>query len=69
MLDEMARFDPYSFAFRYSKDKQRGELIRLEFPTIDIANVCEVMNGIANFLECAELDFDSKRDSKIDGDQ
>lgn len=61
MIDELEIFDARAEAFRYAKDK-KGELIPLEFSTIDIANVREVMNGIANFLECAQLDFDHKRD-------
>ena len=61
-IDEFARVDPGSFAFRYARDKRSDALIPLEFGTIDLVNVLDVMNGIQNFFECAGLEFDHKRD-------
>jgi hypothetical protein len=63
-ITELAKFDPSSFAFRYASYKKRtGKLIPLEFGTIDLDNLHDVMDGIANFIECAEADFSSKRDA------
>jgi hypothetical protein len=62
-INEFAQVDPGSFAFRYARDKKRGGLIPLGFGTIDLVNVLDVMNGIQNFFECADLDFTHKRDA------
>lgn len=61
-INEFAQVDPGSFAFRYARDKRSDALIPLRFGTIDLVNVLDVMNGIQNFFECADLDFDHKRD-------
>jgi hypothetical protein len=62
-IDEFAQVDPGSFAFRYARDKRSDALIPLEFGTIDLVNVLDVMNGLQNFFECADLDFTHKRDA------
>jgi hypothetical protein len=65
-IDEFANYDPNGFAFRYATDSRRGALIPLEFGTIDLINLHDVMNGIANFFECAELDFSQQRDAAME---
>jgi hypothetical protein len=62
-INEFAQVDPGSFAFRYARDKRSGALIPLGFGTIDLVNVLDVMNGIQNFFECADLDFTHKREA------
>jgi hypothetical protein len=49
-IDEFSKYDPMSFAFRYPTYKETGALIPLEFGTIDLVSLHDVMNGIANFL-------------------
>jgi hypothetical protein len=63
-ITELAKVDPGSFAFRYASDRH-DKFIQLEFGTIDLDNLCDVMDGIANFFECAELDFSSKRNARM----
>ena len=65
-IDEFSECDPTSTAFRYATDRQTGALIPLEFGTIDLVNLHDVMNGIANFFECAALDFAHKRDMAME---
>jgi hypothetical protein len=62
-VGEFAEIDPTSVAFRYARNKRTGELLQLSFGSIDLVNVLDVMNGIANFFECAELEFDHRRDA------
>jgi hypothetical protein len=62
-IDEFAQVDPASVAFRYARDRKTDTLIPLEFGSIDLVALHDVMNGIANFFECANLDFDHKRDT------
>ena len=61
-IEEFAQVDPGSFAFRYARDKRSDALIPLGFGAIDLVNVLDVMNGIQNFFECSDLDFNHKRD-------
>ncbi len=61
-IDELAQVDPSSVAFRYARDKKTNYLIPLPFAGIDLVNLHDVMNGIANFFECADLAFDHERD-------
>ena len=61
-IDELSQFDRNSVAFRYATEGKSGALIPLEFGSIDLISLRDVMNGISNFLECAELDFNQKRD-------
>ena len=63
-IEEFANYDPNGFAFRYATDNSRRRvLIPLEFGPINLVNLHDVMNGIANFLECAESDFAHKWDA------
>jgi hypothetical protein len=62
-IQEFAQVDPGSFAFRYARHKKTDSIIPLDFGSIDLANLHDVMNGIANFFECADLDFTHKRDA------
>jgi hypothetical protein len=55
---ELSLIDGNSIAFRYAADK-RGALPPLP-AGLDLANLHDVMNGIENFCECAELDFQHK---------
>jgi len=65
-IDELSEYDPVSVVFRYATDRKTAALNRLDFTSIDLANLRDVMNGIANFLECASYDFDSKRDAVME---
>jgi hypothetical protein len=61
-IDEIAQVDPMAVAFRYARDRRTGALIPLEFGPIDLTNLHDVMNGIANFFECSDLDLAHKKD-------
>lgn len=54
-IDEMARLDMRSTAFRYAADL-KGQTQQLP-ESIDLIRLHDVMNGIQNFFECADLDF------------
>ena len=58
-VEELASVDAGSFTFRYALS-QRGTLPALPSDELDLVNLHGVMNGIENFLECADLDFDHK---------
>jgi hypothetical protein len=61
-IHELSRFDPGAVAFRYAKDRRTKSLIPLGFGSVDLINMHDVMSGIANFFECATLDFGQKRE-------
>jgi hypothetical protein len=66
-IAELAKVDPNNaVAFRYAHYNRTNKLIPLEFGTIDLDNLHDVMDGIANFFECAEMDFSSKRDALME---
>jgi hypothetical protein len=68
-INEFAQVDPASVAFRYARDRKTDALIPLEFGAINLVVLHDVMNGIANFFECANLDFDHKRDMAAEIDE
>lgn len=57
-IGELAKIDAASTTFRYAKTL-RGDVPALP-EGIDLINLHDVMNGIENFFECAELDFQDK---------
>jgi hypothetical protein len=67
---ELAKVDPdNAVAFRYARQNGTDKLIPLEFGTIDLNNLQEVMDGIANFFECAELGFSTKQDALMESER
>jgi hypothetical protein len=50
-INEMCQFDPKSIAFRYPFDKHGHQHLE-NLSSIDLVNLREVMEGIANFLDC-----------------
>jgi hypothetical protein len=58
-VDEFAKIDANSTAFRYARNMQ-GDVPSLPSDGLDLVNLRDVMNGIENFLECADLDFTHK---------
>jgi hypothetical protein len=60
-IAEIGTIDGNAVAFRYATDK-RGALPALP-GGLDLANLHDVMNGIENFFECADLDFQHKTDA------
>lgn len=67
-IHEFAQVDPGSFSFRYARHKKTNTLIALDFGSIDLLNLHSVMSGIANFFECADLDFTHKRGEALELD-
>lgn len=59
-ISEFARIDPSSTTFRYAKTL-RGDVPALP-DGLDLVNLHDVMSGIENFFECADLDFQHKAD-------
>jgi hypothetical protein len=60
-INEFATVDASSTVFRYACNV-RGDTPVLPTDGLDLVRLHDVMNGIENFFECAELDFDHKRD-------
>ncbi len=60
-IGEFAKIDATSTTFRYAKTF-RGDVPALP-EGLDLINLHDVMNGIENFFECAELDFQHKAES------
>jgi hypothetical protein len=58
-IDELDGFDRGSTTFRYAQNRN-GSLPSLPYEQIDLVQLRDVMNGIGNFFECAELDFSEK---------
>ena len=58
-IDEFAAVDPGSTAFRYARNFD-GSVPRLPSEGLDLVKLHDVMNGIENFFECADLDFTAK---------
>ena len=58
-IHELAEVDSGSFSFRYARTK-KGEPITLPKDGFDLITLHDVMNGIENFFECADLDFSEK---------
>jgi len=59
-ISEFAKIDANSTTFRYAKTL-RGDVPALP-EGLDLVNLHDVMNGIENFFECADLDFQHKAD-------
>ena len=59
-IDELAKIDANSTVFRYARTL-RGDVPALP-ERLDLVNLHDVMNGIENFFECADLDFQHKAD-------
>jgi hypothetical protein len=69
-IAELEKVDPNNaVAFRYARYNGTNKLIPLEFGTIDLDNLHDVMDGIANFLECAELEFSSQIDARMESER
>ncbi|MEA2823988.1 MAG: hypothetical protein QOF03_470, partial [Alphaproteobacteria bacterium] len=58
-IQEFASVDASSTAFRYACNLNGGTPI-LPTGQLDLLRLHDVMNGIENFFQCAELDFDHK---------
>ena len=61
LVEEMHEADQWSDTFRFST-RQDGALFMFGDRGIDLENLREVMQGIANFFECAYLDFSHRDD-------
>ncbi|MER2635697.1 MAG: hypothetical protein ABTQ30_17780 [Rhizobiaceae bacterium] len=57
-IEEFANIDARSTAFRYARNL-KGDTPCLLSDGLDLENLCDVMNGIENFFECADLHFTS----------
>jgi hypothetical protein len=57
IVNEFHNIDPNSFAFRYAKDT-KGRLIKLPLHSIDLENVRDVMEGVANFFQGVDGQLD-----------
>ncbi|MEQ1889539.1 MAG: hypothetical protein ABL951_10225 [Alphaproteobacteria bacterium] len=62
---EFNEFDPGSFSLRYATNTQ-DKLIVFPISSINLINLYEVMNGVENFFECADLHFNSTMDLEND---
>jgi hypothetical protein len=60
-IDELGGFDRRSTTFRYARNL-KGDVPPLPYEWIDLVRLRDVMNGIENFFECADLDFSEKSD-------
>ena len=60
-IDELASIDAGSTAFRYARN-QKGSIPSLPTCGIDLVRLHDVMNGMQNFFECADLDFTHRSD-------
>jgi hypothetical protein len=60
-IDEFVTLDANSTAFRYARN-QRGDTPVLPSGGLDLVRLHDVMNGLENFFECADLDFTHKAD-------
>lgn len=60
-ITEIAGVDPSSTTFRYARDCD-GSTTVLPENGLDLVQLHDVMNGIENFFECADLDFTHKRE-------
>ena len=58
-IDEFVAVDANSTVFRYARD-MRGDIPVLPSDGLDLVRLHDVMNGIENFFECADLDFSHK---------
>ena len=61
MHRRIASLDANSTAFRYARDRQ-SHTPDLPRGVLDLIRLHDVMNGIENFFECAELDFSHMED-------
>jgi hypothetical protein len=58
-IEELAKIDPNSTAFRYASNLD-GRSPDLPSHGLNLMSLHDVMNGIENFFECADLDFTHK---------
>jgi hypothetical protein len=58
-IDEIAAVDPGSTAFRYACNLDGGTPT-LPIDGLNLVGLHDVMNGVENFFECADLDFTHK---------
>ena len=58
-IDEFVKIDANSTTFRYARDL-KGRIPALPRDGLDLVRLHDVMNGIENFFECADLDFTHK---------
>ena len=61
LVEEMHEADQWSDGFRFAT-RQDGAPFMFGDRGIDLENLREVMQGIANFFECAYLDFSHRDD-------
>ena len=66
LVAEMHEADQKSDGFRYPTDRT-GSPFAFGDQGIDLGNLREVMQGLANFFECVYLDFSYQDDIKVDG--
>lgn len=64
-IDEFARIDASSTAFRYARSLT-GKTCNLPRDGLDLVRLHDVMSGIENFFECADLDFTHKTDLTVE---
>jgi hypothetical protein len=67
-IDELASVDPNSTSFRYAKNL-RGDtpVLILMQDGLDLKQLHDVMNGIANFFECVDLELTHRKEAIFDG--
>jgi hypothetical protein len=59
-IDQISHIDAGSTTFRYARDLAGG--VPALPSSLNLVNMHDVMNGIENFFECADLDFTHKTD-------
>ena len=60
-IAEFANLDASSTVFRYARNI-KGDIAELPRDRIDLVRLHDVMNGIENFFECADMEFTQKKD-------
>jgi len=63
-IDEFVKIDANSTTFRYARDL-KGCIPALPRDGLDLVRLHDVMNGIENFFECADLDFTHKAELAV----
>ena len=57
---DLAAFDPDSDGFRYHEKRDGRRTLEDAPATIDLKNVCEMLAGVTNFLDCIIADLDAR---------
>lgn len=57
---DLAAFDPDSDGFRYHEKRSGRRTLEDAPDTIDLQNVCEMLAGVTNFLDCVIADLDAR---------